>query len=54
VWIPYTTIKQVNPNRSNISDLIVYLPNDADNNIWRKRVLYALMKYYNKTNISEA
>ena len=54
VWIPYTTIKQTNPNRSNISDLIVYLPNDADNKIWRKRVLYALMKYYNKTNISEA
>lgn len=54
VWIPYTTIKAKNPNRSNISDLVVYLPNDADNNIWRKRVLYALMKYYNKNDVSDA
>lgn len=54
VWIPYTTIKVKNSDRSDISDLVVYLPNDADNNIWRKRVMYALMKYYNKNDVSEA
>ena len=54
LWIPYTTIKQISPNRSNISDLVVYLPNDADNGLRRKRVLYALMKYYNKNNVSDA
>ena len=54
VWIPYTTIKAKNGDRSDISDLVVYLPNDADNNIWRKRVMYALMKYYWKNDVSEA
>lgn len=54
VRIPYTTIKQKYPNRSDISSFVVYLPTTADNNIWRKRVLYALMKYYWKNNISEA
>ena len=54
VRIPYTTIKHYFPHNSNISNFVIYLPTSADNNVWRKRVLYALMKYYNKTDISEA
>jgi len=52
--IPYTTIVKRNSQQSEISSLVVYLPTTADNRLWRKRVLYALMKYYNKSDVSSS
>lgn len=54
LWIPYTTIKKQRWTQSEISSLTVYLPKTADNRLRRKRVLYALMKYYDKNDVGSA
>jgi hypothetical protein len=44
--IPYPSYVAKFPRNSDISSLTIYLPKDADNKIWNKRVSYVLMKYF--------
>lgn len=51
--IPYPTFAAKFPNESTINNLSLYLPVNEDNEVWQKRVSYALMKYYGASTISE-
>ncbi|MDR0649867.1 MAG: ABC transporter permease [Candidatus Peribacteria bacterium] len=51
--IPYPTFAAKYPNESTISNLSLYLPVREDNEIWKKRISYALMKYYGASHISD-
>ena len=51
-WIPYPTFVAKYPQNSHIYSLTVYLPTDADNAVWNKRITYALMKYYGVSHVS--
>jgi ABC-type antimicrobial peptide transport system permease subunit len=50
--IPYPTFAAKYPNESSISNFALYLPVNEDNGMRKKRISYALMKYYGASSIS--
>jgi hypothetical protein len=52
-WIPFSTYVERFTTNVDISSLTIYLSPMADNAVWQKRISYALMKYFNLSNVSE-
>jgi putative ABC transport system permease protein len=52
-WIPYSTFSSKFPNESNLNSFTVYLDATSDNEVWQKRISYALMKYYGIAHVSK-
>jgi ABC-type antimicrobial peptide transport system permease subunit len=52
VRIPYPTFAAKYPRESSISNFSLYLPVNEDNDVRKKRISYALMKYYGVSSIS--
>jgi ABC-type antimicrobial peptide transport system permease subunit len=53
MWIPYSTFSLKYANAKELYAITVYLDATADNDLWQKRISYALMKYYNISHISK-